>query len=68
MALTNYSGSKCPSCSSTSFELKEETPINSDFKLMFVRCTSCKTAIGVLEYFNTSYLVQKLAEKLNISL
>lgn len=68
MSLRNYSGSKCPSCQSSNFEIEEETPELSSFKLMFVRCKSCKTVVGVLEFSNTSYLIQKLAEKLNITL
>lgn len=68
MSLTNYSGSKCPSCQSTNFEMKEETPNGSGFKLMFIRCISCKTVVGVLEYFNSGFLIKELAKKLNINL
>lgn len=60
--------SKCPKCENSGFEVVEESPYGSNFKLMFVRCRSCKTAIGVLEYYNVGVLVKKLAEKLNVSI
>lgn len=63
-----YSDSKCPHCQKTGFEVKEETPKDSNFKLMFVRCQSCKTVVSVLDYYNIGKLLHKLAEKLNIRL
>ncbi|WP_291071942.1 hypothetical protein [Empedobacter sp. UBA5637] len=66
--MANYSNSKCPNCSNTSFEMVEETPKGSNFKLMFVRCQSCKTVIGFTDYYNTGSLLHKLAEKLRINL
>lgn len=68
MFTNNYSHSKCPKCERTQFEVAVETPLHSNFKLQFVRCSSCKTAIGVLEYLNNAALLHKLAEKLNIRL
>jgi len=65
---TNYSNSKCPSCNNSSFEMIEETPKGSSFKLMFIRCKSCKTVVGVTDYFNTNFLLKKLAEKLNLEI
>jgi len=63
-----YSDSKCPHCQKSGFEVKEESPKNSNFKLMFVRCQSCKTVVSVLEYYNAGHLIHILAEKLNIKL
>lgn len=60
--------SKCPKCENTSFELKTEKVENSRYPYCFVRCSSCGTVIGVTENHNVSYLVKKLAEKLNVSL
>lgn len=68
MFTNNYSGSKCPKCEKTSFEVVEETPSKSNFKLEFVRCSYCKMVVGVLEYFNNGELLYKLARKLNINL
>lgn len=66
--MTNYSHSKCPNCQRTSFETVEETPKDSNFKLMFIRCDSCKTVVGVIDYFNIGNLIHKLADKLNVNL
>lgn len=66
--MSNYSGSKCPKCEGTSFEMVEETPKGSRFKFMFVRCSSCKTVVGFTDYYNIGYLIQNLADKLNVKL
>lgn len=60
--------SRCPRCSNTKFEAIVETPVNSNFELIFVRCTTCKTVVGVIDYYNVGSLVKKLAEKLKIDL
>lgn len=60
--------SKCPGCSNTEFEVVNETPVNSNYELIFVRCTSCKVVIGVIDYYNVGALVKKLAAKLKIDL
>ena len=60
--------SKCPSCTSTSFETAIETPKNSNFKLLFIRCSSCGTVVGVLDYYNIGALLEKLADKLGVDL
>lgn len=65
---TNYSGTQCPKCENTSFELVEDTPRESSFKMMFVRCCSCNTAVGIVDYYNAGYLVKQLAEKLNVEI
>lgn len=58
--------SKCMRCDGTTFELKENTPRTSNFKLMFVQCSSCGGVVGVQEYFNLGYYVKQIAEKLGI--
>ena len=60
--------SKCPSCTSTSFETSIETPKNSNFKVQFIRCSSCGTVVGVLEYYNIGALLHILAKKLGFNL
>jgi uncharacterized Zn finger protein len=60
--------SKCPSCSNAEFEVVNETPVNSNYELIFVRCTSCKTVVGVIDYYNVGSLVKKLATKLKVDL
>ncbi len=60
--------SNCVKCSSTSFEVVDSSPHNSNFKLQFVQCASCGSVVGVLEYFNIGALLEKLAKKLNVDL
>lgn len=60
--------SKCPKCEGTRFESVIETPDNSNFKMQFVRCWSCKTVVGVHEFYNNGALIFKLAKKLKIDL
>ena len=54
--------SKCPHCENSSFELKEVSPSNSNFKLYFVQCRSCGAPFGVTEYMNTSAMLEKQNE------
>ena len=58
----------CPSCSNTNFEAVNETPVNSNYELIFIRCVSCKTVVGVLDYYNVGTLIHKLAAKLKVDL
>jgi len=58
----------CPSCSNTEFEVVNETPVNSNYELIFVRCTSCKSVVGVIDYYNVGTLIKKLAAKLKVDL
>jgi len=60
--------SKCPSCSNNEFEQVYETPVNAEYELIFVRCTSCKAVVGVIDYYNIGTLIKKLATKLEIDL
>ncbi len=60
--------SKCPQCSNDKFEAVNETPANSIYELIFIRCTSCKIVVGVLDYYNIGTLINKLATKLKIDL
>jgi phage FluMu protein Com len=60
--------SKCPNCQKSGFEISTESPSNSNFKVTFVRCTSCKTVVGTLEPESTTSLLHKIAKGLNIRL
>lgn len=68
MLTNNYSFSKCPKCEKSFFELIEDTPTNSNFKFMYLRCSSCKTIITAVDYLHTGTLIKKLAKGLNINL
>ena len=68
MITENYSGTKCPKCENTSFETINDTPTHSEFKLTYIRCTSCKTFISCLEHYNIGNTLNRLAIALNINL
>ena len=58
----------CPKCESSSFEMSETPVANSNFRVMFVRCSSCGCVVGVKDYFNAPYLIHELAKKLNVKI
>lgn len=60
--------SKCSSCSSSRFELKEAEPANSRFKINFIQCASCGSVVGVMDYQSVPSLLDKIASKLGIKL
>jgi uncharacterized Zn finger protein len=65
--------SSCPKCGNHAFQLQENTPTGSAYKLMFVQCSSCGSVVGVMDYFNIGTLIKqqneaikKIAGALNI--
>lgn len=66
--MINYSGTKCPKCENTSFEVVNDTPTNSTFPMMYCRCNSCKTIISILESQNINSNLHRLAKALRIDL
>lgn len=60
--------SKCPKCENSNFEVVNELPVNSNYELIFVRCASCHTVVGAVDYYNIGSLIKKLALKLRIDL
>ncbi|MGU7844119.1 hypothetical protein ACV22V_32285 [Burkholderia sp. AW33-5] len=59
--------STCPKCDNTSFETKTISPYGSNFKVNTVQCRSCGAVVGVMDYYNTAVLLEKIAKKLGIS-
>ena len=57
--------STCPKCDNHIFELVENSPINSSFKLNFVQCAKCGTVVGVMEYYNIGDKLTKLEKKID---
>ena len=57
----------CIKCGNTTFELKENEPLKSKFKYMFVQCTGCGGVVGVVDFFNIGAELQRLMKKLGIS-
>jgi hypothetical protein len=60
--------SRCIKCDNSSFEIVENTPHRSVFKLMFVQCTSCGGVVGVLDFYNIGERLTELARKLGVDL
>lgn len=51
-------------CGNSSFEAKEATPLRSEFKLIFIQCSSCGGVVGVLDFFNVGNLLTQQHEAL----
>ena len=60
--------STCPKCDSHQFEMKENSPTGSSFKVNFVQCRSCGAVVGVMDYFSVPVMLEKLAAKLGVKL
>jgi len=60
--------SSCPKCGEHSFELKENSPKNSNYKYIFIQCSNCGTVVGTTEFNNIGKLISRLAKELNIDL
>jgi len=57
--------SKCPKCERTGFEVHFETPDNSNYELLFVRCKHCKTVVGVMDSQNIGHITLDILNVLN---
>lgn len=51
--------STCAKCGNHTFEIQENSPARSAFRLQFVQCMSCGAVIGVLDYFNIGARIEK---------
>lgn len=68
METDNSNSSKCPKCENSTFEVVNELPVNSNYELIFVRCSVCHTVVGTIDFYNIGALIKKLAIKLRIDL
>jgi hypothetical protein len=57
----------CVKCDGHLFEVREVTPHNSNYVLMFVQCSGCGGVVGVMDFYNIGEILQKMKQKLNIS-
>lgn len=57
--------SKCPSCNNHIFEVVEHTPRKSNFKFLFVQCSSCGSVVGTMDYYNIGALIKVLEKKID---
>ncbi len=55
----------CQKCGHHTFELKENVPRDSRFKLLFVQCSSCGTVVGVMDYYNIGTKLIELEDKVD---
>jgi hypothetical protein len=49
---------KCGKCGKAKFKLNEFLPDGSDFNLLAVQCSSCKTPAGVLDVTNVGRMLE----------
>ncbi|MDD5394963.1 MAG: hypothetical protein PHE17_18245, partial [Thiothrix sp.] len=50
--------STCPKCGGHMFEIKENEPSGSAYKVMVFQCTGCGHPFGIMDYFNIGTLLQ----------
>lgn len=58
--------STCVKCGGQFFEVRENSPFNSNFKLFFVQCTTCGGVVGVTDYYNTGAQLEQIKKHLGI--
>lgn len=58
--------SKCPKCENGYFEVTENFPSKSNFKLLFVQCSVCGSVVGTMDYWNIGTLVKELEKKVGL--
>jgi len=57
--------SKCPKCDKTSFEVKENSPVHSNYKILFVQCSSCGTVVGTMDFYNIGARLSEIEKKID---
>jgi len=57
--------SKCSNCGSSSFEIVQNSPSKSNYKLTFVQCSSCGAVVGVMDYYNIGSRISDLEKKVD---
>ena len=62
------SHSECPKCDSSHFEVAQETIKGTNFYLSFIRCASCGTVVGVMDFYNIGAIIHDLAKALGVKL
>ena len=60
--------STCVKCGNSTFEVAENSPRGSNFKLMFVQCSACGGVVGVMDYYNVGNMLHELAQKMGFRL
>jgi hypothetical protein len=58
----------CSKCGNSYFELADQVPSGSNYKLKFVQCSSCNATAGVMDFYNLGQMLkeqQELLEEIN---
>lgn len=58
-------GSKCGSCGHGQFEIKENSPRGSRYKLMLIQCASCGVPVAAQDYYNTGAQLTQQQQKID---
>lgn len=65
MDIPNTSGTKCPKCGETHFELVKDFPSKGAFWMYYMRCSECKTFLQALPVYDTNGLLGTIQEDIN---
>ncbi len=57
--------SACPKCGGTFFEVKLNSPRDSNYQLLFVQCSSCGSVVGVMDAYNIGAQTDMIKERLD---
>ena len=65
MAFSNSSGTKCPKCEMSDFEIVEDFPANATYKFYYIRCRSCQTFLQAIPFNDTNNKIDVLEDIIN---
>ncbi len=59
--MANTTETKCPKCESTKLEISpEDHPLQSEFKIYYIRCSFCKTFLQEIPFQDTNTLISNM--------
>jgi hypothetical protein len=62
------SGTKCPKCENTTFEMVIDTPKGCLYKMNYIRCISCKTFLQATDYYDVNDTLNEIKKHLGMSI
>ena len=65
MAFSNSSGTKCPKCEMSDFEIVEDFPANATYKFYYIRCRSCQTFLQAIPFNDINNKIDVLEDIIN---
>lgn len=57
--------STCAACKGSFFEVVEQSPRGSNYKLLFVQCATCGVVVGTHEWINAGATLQTIEKKID---